>query len=304
MTRRRTLGTFLLVTLLFGTAFPAIKAGLAVLPPLLFAAARYFLSAVLLLTYARVTIDYWRPRSRRDWLAVVAGGALFVGGTGFTFIGQQFTTSGVAAIIVSLSPVLTVLFGWVLLPRERLSLRGILGVVVGFGGVALVVRPAPATLLDPQVVGKLLIVFATTLVTLGTVLVRRIHADLPIPALTGWSMVLGASIQLTFSVVTGEAIAAVRVTAVAVAAVVYLGVFAGALAFGMYFALLDRIGPLKANLVTYLNPVVALVAGRLLLGERVQAVSLVGLAVIAVGFVLLEERELATELARYRGAAR
>lgn len=303
MSRVRTLVTFALVTLLFGTAFPAIEVGLTVLPPLLFAAVRYYVSAALLLTYAVARTDYWRPRTRRDWTAVGAGGALFVGGTGLTFVGQQFTTGGVAAIIVSLSPVLTVLFGWVLLPEERTSRRGVLGVVVGFLGVALVVRPAPATLFDPAVVGKLAVLLAATLITLGTVLVRRTHASLPVPALTGWAMVLGASLQLSGSLLLGES-PPVRWTVPALAAVVYLGAFAGALAFGLYFDLLSRIGALKANLVTYLNPVVALVAGQFLLGERVEPITLVGFAVIAVGFALLEERELAAELARYRGAAR
>jgi len=64
------------------------------------------------------------------------------------------------------------------------------------------------------------------------------------------------------------------------------------------------VGALKANLVTYLTPVVALVLGWLLLGERVEAVTLLGFAVIAAGFVLLESRELAAELAKYRSLYR
>lgn len=304
MTRRRTLGEFLLVTLLFGTAFPAITVGLSVLPPLLFAAARYAVSAVILLSYAVVTTDYWRPRSRRDWQAVAAGGALFIGGTGFTFYGQQFTTSGVAAIIVSLVPVLTVLVGWALLPAERPSRRGALGVVVGLVGVALVVRPAPASLLDPAVLGKLSILLAAVLITLGTVLVRRVHAPMPVPALTGWSMVVGATLQLAASAATGEPIASVTVTTTALLTVVYLGAVAGAFAFALYFALIGRVGALRASLVTYLNPVVALLTGWVFLGERVQPVTLLGFGVIAVGFALLAERELATGLARYRGGGR
>jgi drug/metabolite transporter (DMT)-like permease len=128
----------------FGGAFPAIKAGLADAPPLLFAALRYDLAALLLLAYAAFVLGNWRPRLRADWLAVLAGGVLFIGSSGFLYLGQQYTTAGVSAIIYSLGPILTVVFAWVLLPAERLSRRALIGVLIGLVGVALVVRPTPA----------------------------------------------------------------------------------------------------------------------------------------------------------------
>ena len=74
--------------------------------------------------------------------------------------------------------------------------------------------------------------------------------------------------------------------------------------FVVYFTLLDRFGPLEVNLVTYLNPVVAVIVGWLLLGEPVLPSALVGFGVILFGFVLLREKELAAELATFRGAGR
>lgn len=304
MTLSRTVGTFLLVTVLFGTAFPAIEVGLRFLPPLLFASSRYAVSAVVLIGFAAATTDRWHPRSRRDWTAVVAGGVFLIGGTGLTFLGQQYTTGGVAAIIVSLSPVLTVLLGWVLLPNERVSGRGFLGVLVGFLGVALVVRPDAANPFDPSALGRLLVLVATVSITLGTVLVRRSGHTIPVPALTGWAMLLGASIQFAAGVAVGESIAGVRPTPAAVATVLYLGVFAGALGFVLYFTLLEEVGALEANLVTYLTPVVALAVGALLLDEPIRPAAVTGFLVIVCGFVLLKETEIAAELARYRGAGR
>ena len=127
---------------------------------------------------------------------------------------------------------------------------------------------------------------------------------MPVPALTAWSMVVGATIQGTFAFAVGESLASVRPTPLAVVSVVYLGLFAGAIGFVLYLTLMGEVGALKANLVTYLTPVVALVLGWLLLGERVEAVTLLGFAVIAAGFVLLESRELAAELAKYRSLYR
>lgn len=301
---RRTVGSFLLIVLLFGSAFPAIKVGVEYVPPLLLAAGRYYLSAVLVLGYAAATRSYWTPRTANDWTALLAGGVLFIGGTGLTFVGIQFTTSGVATIIFSLIPVLTVLVGWLLLPTERLPPRSLVGVAVGFVGIAVVIGPRPGTLADATVLGNVLVLLAAVGVTLGTVLVRRARPSMPVVALTGWAMFVGATLQLGFSVALGESIATVRLTPTALLVLGYLSVFASGVGFVVYFELLERIGALEVNLVTYLNPIVALALDWAFLDEPVVARALVGFLVVFVGFVLVKNKELAAELARYRGAIR
>ena len=304
MSRNRTLGLFLLVTLLFGTAFPAVKTGLSFIPPLLFAAARSYLAAALLLVYVGGTMEYWYPRSRRDVTAVFAGGVFLVGGTGIGFIAQQFITAGVAAIIFSLAPIVTAVLAWPLLPEERLGGRDYVGVLLGFVGIAVVIRPDPASLLDPELVGKLLFFVGVVIVELGAVLVRRSQTSMPIPALTGWAMVLGGTVHVVFAIAVGESIASIQLTPLAVAMVVYLSVFIGVFGLVMYLVLMAEVGPLKANLTTYLTPIVALAIGWVLLGERIQPLTLVGFGIIVAGFALLESREITAKLIKYRSLYR
>ena len=300
MSRNRTIGLFLLVTLLFGTAFPAVKTGLSFIPPLLFAASRSYLAAAILLTYVGATTEYWYPRSRRDVTAVLAGGVFLVGGTGIGFVAQQFITAGVAAIIFSLAPIVTAVLAWPLLPAERLGGRDYVGVLLGFVGIAVVIRPDPASLLDPELVGKLLFFVGVTVVELGAVLVRRSQPSMPIPALTGWAMMLGGTVHVAFSVAVGESVATVQLTPLAVGMVVYLSLFIGVFGLVTYLVLMGEVGPLKANLTTYLTPLVALAIGWLLLGERVHPLTLVGFGIIVAGFALLESREISAELVKYR----
>lgn len=294
----------MVVTLLFGTAFPAVKAGLEFFPPLLFVAARNYLAAVVLLSYAALATEHRRPQTRADWGAVLAGGVFLVGGVAFGFVGQQFITAGVAAIIFSLSPVVTAVLAWVLLPAERLSRRDVVGVLVGFLGVAIVVDPDPAALLDPTLVGKMLVFVGTAVVALGTVLIRRSRTELFVPALTGWSMVLGATLQTGAAVALGESVAAVRLTPFAIGAMLYLGIVIGAVGLVLFLVLLGEVGAVRANLTTYLIPVVAIAVGWLFLSERVAVTAVVGFAVILVGFSLLEGKALFAELAKYRALAR
>ncbi|WP_238398147.1 DMT family transporter [Halorussus salinus] len=323
MSRTRDLTAFAVMTLLFGGAFPAIEVGLRYLPPLALAAVRYAVSAALLLGYALATTDYWRPRTRADWLAVLAGGVFFIGGSGLTFVGQQFTTAGVAAIVFSAIPILTVLVGAILLPEETVSPRGALGLVVGFLGVAIVVGPDPATLggdagasaavgdgslelgaFATALLGPALVFAAAVSVTLGTVLVRRFRPSMPTVSLTGAAMAVGAAIQAGLSLALGEEVPVAGLALPALLAVAYLAVFASGVGFVVYFDLLSRVGPLEVNLVSYLVPVVSVGVGWWLLDEPVYSSTLVGFGVVVAGFVLLKNRELAAELAKYRGAAR
>jgi drug/metabolite transporter (DMT)-like permease len=304
MSRNRTIGLFLLVTLLFGTAFPAVKTGLSFVPPLLFAATRSHLAAALLLVYVGATTEYWYPRSRRDVTAVLAGGLFLVGGTGIGFVAQQFITASVAAIIFSLAPIVTAVLAWPLLPAERLGGRDYAGVLLGFVGIAVVIRPDPASLLDPELVGKLLFLGGLTVVELGAVLIRRSQSSMPIPALTGWAMLLGGTVHTAFAIGVGESVASVQLTPLAVAIVVYLSVFIGAFGLVLYLVLMGEVGPLKANMTTYLTPLVALAIGWALLAERIESLTLVGFGVIVAGFALLESREIGAELVKYRSLFR
>jgi probable blue pigment (indigoidine) exporter len=304
VSRARSIALFVLITLLFGTAFPAVKTGLAFIPPLLFAASRSYLAAALLLLYVGATTEYWRPRSRRDVTAVLSAGLLLVGGTGIGFIAQQFITAGVAAIIFSLAPIITAVLAWPLLPAERLAGRDYAGVLLGFVGIAVVIRPDPASLLDPELLGKLLFFGGVVVVELGAVLVRRSRAEMPIPALTGWAMLLGGTVHVLFAVALGESVASIDPTPLAAAMVVYLGVFHGVFGLVAYLVLMGDVGPLKANLTTYLTPVVALAIGWVFLAERIQPLTLVGFGIIVAGFALLESREIGAELIKYRSLYR
>jgi drug/metabolite transporter (DMT)-like permease len=82
--------------------------------------------------------------------------------------------------------------------------------------------------------------------------------------------------------------------------VVYLGVFIGAFGLVLYLVLMGEVGALKANLTTYLTPIVALAIGWMLLGERIHPLTFIGFGIIVAGFALLESREISAELVKYR----
>jgi len=284
---------FLALATAWGSAFTAIKAGLDFFPPVLFAAFRYDLAGVLVLAYAAYATDRWRPREGDEWLSVAVGGALLIAAYhAFLFVGEQGTTSGAAAVVVSLSPVLTTGFARGLLPDERLTAVGLLGLGLGFAGVAVLSAPAPGDLLNARTVSLGLVLLAAASFALGSVLTQRIDAGLPVETLEAWSMVLGAALMHAASLGIGESPAAVAWTGEAALALGYLVVVASALGFLIYFDLLERLGPIEINLVSYAAPVAAALTGVLFLDEVPSYRSVVGFALILVGFALVKRRSL------------
>ena len=291
MVRNRDAALFLSLAVLWGLSFPAISVGLEYLPPLLFAAVRYDVAAVLLLGYAAARVEEWRPTARHDLAAVAGGGVFLVAGNGFLFVAQQTVPSGVAAILQGLVPIVTALWAIPLL-GERLSSVGAAGTAVGFLGVGLVVQPDPGNLLAGDTVGRLLVVGQVASVALGGVLVQRAGPTIDRAPLVGWSMAVGAVVLHGTSLGAGEVPTIDAIGPTALGAVLYLGVFATAVAFLIYFAILEEHGAFEASLIAYLVPIVATVVGVAVLGESIGPPTLVGFGLVAVGFALLKRRAI------------
>ena len=295
MSRALDVSLFFVLATLWGLSFPAIAVGLEYLPPLFFAAVRYDVAAILLLAYAAVAVDGWRPTGQHNLAAIAGGGLFLVAGNGLLFVGQQTVPSGVAAILQALVPIVTALWALLLL-GERLSMLGAAGVAVGFVGIGFVIQPEPGNVLAGDTVGRLIIVGQVVSVALGGVLVQRAGPTIDRVALTGWSMLLGAVVLHVLSLAAGEAPSADATAATAVGSVVYLGVFSTAIAFLIYFTILDEHGAFEAALVAYLVPVVATVVGVFVLGESISPLSIVGFGLVAVGFALLKRHAIVDTL--------
>ena len=291
MSTTRDAGLFLLLSLLWGTSFMTIKLGLSFLPPVLFAAMRYDVAGVLLLGYVATTPGEWRPQSRADWLTVFIGATLIIAlYNALLFIGQQGVTSGVAAILIGMNPILATGFSRLLLPTERLGGIETLGLLLGFLGVGLVARPESTGWLVADLLAPGLVLLAAVCVALGSVLVQRVDSDLGTEGMVAWSTAIGALLLHAMSVgLPSESIADVTVTPAAVAAVIYLAVFASAVGYVVYFDLLDRLGAIEINLVSYTVPVFAALSGWLVLDESLDTAAVAGFAVIVAGFVLLKQ---------------
>jgi len=292
---------FLVLAALFGGSFVAIKTGLRELPPVLFAGLRFDLAAVVLLGYVVFTRERstWFPRSRADYLGIaVAAVFLVVLNNGLLFLGQGSTTPAAASVMYGLNPVLAPVFAWWLL-GDRLSWVGALGIGVALAGVIVIVQPSPSTFTDASAVGQLLVLGAAGAVAFGSVLLQRVGVDMESTPMTAWAMGVGAVLLHALSAAIGETQTTVFAAGAAtIWSVVLVGIPSTGVAYAIYFALIERAGPVRTNLVAYVVPVFAALTGWLFLGATVSAWTAVGFVVVVVGFALVERNTIRAELRR------
>ncbi|MBX0324376.1 DMT family transporter [Halomicroarcula sp. F13] len=283
------------------TPFVGAVAGLPFFPPVLFAAFRIDVGAVLLLLLVAIRADYWYPKTPGDIAGVLVTGLLTLGvNIALVFAGQQYVTSATGAVIYSLAPLITAVFAFFLIPAERLDSLGGLGITLGFVGAVIVADPNPSNLMTATNRGVGLVLLSVTSFGIGNVLTRRIDPELPSLTLTAWGLGVAAVFVHGVSLLRGETIAQVEWTTPAVLSLVGVGVLATAVLYRVHFELLESIGATKTNLAYYAHPISTAIAGNILLDERITVFTVVGFAVIFVGFVLIERQTVLTGLSAIR----
>lgn len=285
----RDAGAFLLVAALFGSTFAAVKTGLADLPALFYAGLRFDVAVVAMFAGLLVWGAPIRPRTRGDVGAIVASGVFVIAANnGLLFLGQRLMTPGGAAVLYGLTPFLTPVFALWLLDDERFPLRGIAALVLGLAGVAVIVQPSTSAWGAGGGLGEAIVLGAAVAVTLGSVLIRRSSPSMGKAPMAAWAMLIGAVSLHATSWLVGETPILAGVSGASWLSLAWLAIPGTAIAYPLYFELLDRVGAIRSSLVTYVVPVFATLGGWLVLGETVGLSTVGGFSIIVAGFAVLQ----------------
>jgi drug/metabolite transporter (DMT)-like permease len=273
----------------WGSTYLGIAVAVATIPPFLMAGSRFALAGAVLLAWTRMRGTFVRP-TRREWLDTAIVGALLLGGgMGMVAWGEQSIPSGIAALMVALMPVWVAILGRLAF-GERLPRLAVVGIVIGFVGVAILVGPTAlgATgALDPAGVAALVI---SPIAWASGSLYASHRARLPRQPLvaTGTQMLAGSIVLVAMATATGEwaRFSPTTVSGPSIAAFLYLVVVGSLLAFTVFGWLL-RVAPLPfIATYAYVNPVVAVALGTVVLHEALEPRTLIAGGVI-VGAVAL-----------------
>ena len=276
------------VYLAWGGTYLGIRVAIETLPPLLMASTRSLIAGALLYLWAVRRGDRRGDRpSRRQWAAAaIIGVALLLGGNGLVTLAEQRVTSGIAALLVATVPLWMVLLARAVL-RERVRWLEWLGVVVGFGGVTLLAWPSGPQYADPLGVG--MVVLASLSWAGGSLYARR--APMPARPLVGVAMeMLAGGLALGIVGLLRGELAQVhpeRFSLESLLGLGYLIVFGSWVAFSAYVWLLRVTRTSLVATYAYVNPIVAVLAGWLILSEPVGIRTLLAGLVILVGVALI-----------------
>ncbi len=282
--RGKALIAYLLVCVVWGSTYLAIRVGVAVLPPLLFAGVRFLIGGLLLLGGALAS-GARLPRRRRAWATLaIVGLFLLAGGNTLVVWAEQFTPSGVASLFVVTVALWMAVFDAAVPGGGRLTWRVVAGLLVGLAGTALLVGESPHELLHADLRGPLALTGASASWAFGSVYYKRHHAEGSPYVGAAIEMLAGGAVVILLGLLLGEG-RHVDLTTRGLAALGYLIVFGSVIGYTAYNYALHHASATVVGTYAYVNPLIAVLLGALILGERVGPRTALAMALI-LGAVL------------------
>lgn len=286
--RTLVLASMALLSAIWGTTWGAIRISLAGFPPLIGAGLRFLLAGIIVGVWAT-----WRGRRlggdpRLRWLWPIQAGLTFCLSYGIVYWAEQWVPSGLVSVLFATFPLFVAIYARWLLPAEHLGRLGLLGVLIGFAGVAVIFSEDLSRLGGRAVqTAAVITLVSPAAAAFANVAVKRWGAGLGPYALTAVPMAMAGGVLA----IAGGVFERGREIVIApqpVLAVVYLAVIGSAVTFTLYFWLLERIPATQLSVVAYAAPVIAVAVGMLAFDEpmtlRIGAGAL--LVVAGVGVVL------------------
>jgi drug/metabolite transporter (DMT)-like permease len=280
------------LSVIWGASFFLAAVALTAFPPLTIVLGRVAIAALVLALACRA-MGLSLPRGRDAWLAC-SGMGLLNNAVPFSLIiaGQQFIPSGLAAVVNAATPVFAVLAAHLLTRDEKATAKRLAGALTGLAGVAILAGPAAfAAGSGAELLGIALCLGACLSYGLSGVWSRRIARVglAPIPAAAG-QCIASSLMVLPLVLVFDQPWTLPAPPGAAVAALIAFGLFPTALAYALFYWVLARAGATNTMLVTLLVPVTALLLGTLVLGEVLALRHFAGMAVIALGLLVIDGR--------------
>ncbi|MDQ2976422.1 MAG: EamA family transporter [Acidobacteriota bacterium] len=281
---------WLLLCLIWGSTWLFIKLGLKDLPPLTFAGIRFVIAAIILfviIAVRRVPL----PNKRRDLLLLALTGVLsFSLNYGLVFWGEQYITSGLAALLQSTLPAFGLIIAHYYLPGERMTLPRIAGVLLGVFGVGVIFSNQLQVAGPRALSGSAALVLSAFCAAYANVLVKTYGLNLQPSVLAAGQMVFGLVPLLLIGIPLEGNPLHYHWTAMAVISLFYLAIVGTVIAFLLYYWLVHNMDVTKTMLIALVTPVGAVILGVLILKEELHWRTLFGGAMIISGIGLIVTR--------------
>jgi len=294
---------FGLVYLFWGSTYLAIDIAVQSIPPALMCGVRFSIAGVVMLAVCAAT-------GRRIWysvrqiaLSAVVGILLLMGGNLTLSWAELSVPSGLAALIIAITPLWFLVLDSMLVGHHRISGRGKAGLALGMVGLFVLFWPklhSTSTLGRRELWASVALIGGSFSWALGSVLSKRWQSGMDVFSATGWQVTAAGAANFMFAVAAGD-FSHVTWTARGGGAVLYLVVCGSWIGYTAYIWLLEHVPTSKVSTYAYVNPVVAVFLGWLVLHERVDRFIVMGSVIVVLSVILVtsakvKEKTVAEEL--------
>jgi drug/metabolite transporter (DMT)-like permease len=283
---------WLVLCCIWSSTWLFIKIGLVYLPPLTFAGIRFVIAFVMLAVIIGVRRISW-PRAGRDWLLLAVSGVLaFSLNYGLVFWGEQYISSGLAALLQSTLPAFGLIIAQYYLPGEPMTRAKIAGVTMGVIGVGVVFSNQLQVSGPKALWGSAALVFSAFCAAYSNVLVKAYGLNLQPSVLAAGQMLFGLVPLFLVGIPLEGNPLHLHWTMMALVALFYLAIVGTVVAFLLYYWLVQHMDVTKTMLIALVTPVGAVMLGMVVLDEQMNWRTLVGGGLIILGIGLIVTRRM------------
>jgi drug/metabolite transporter (DMT)-like permease len=291
---------FGLVYVFWGSTYLGIGIAVEQIPPAVMCAARFLIAGTVMLAYCAITGRRIRFSARQLVHFAAVGILLLMGGNLTLSYTEQIVPTGLAALLVAVTPLWFLVLDSLLLGDHHISRRGKIGLAIGIAGVVVLIWPDLRhnnSLGHRELWWSLALPVGSFSWALGSVLSKKWQTAATDPfGAIAWQMVFAGIANLIFALLV-ERHAHVMWTFSGVAAILYLVVCGSWIGYTAYIWLLQHVPTSKVSTYAYVNPVVAVFLGWLILHERIDRYIAIGSAIIVASVVLVTSAKVSTRVA-------
>ncbi len=291
---------FGLVYVFWGSTYLGIGIAVEQIPPGMMCAARFLIAGTVMLAYCALTGRRIRFSSKQLWHLAAVGILLLMGGNLTLSYAERVVPTGLAALLIAVTPLWFLVLDSLLLGDHHISRRGKIGLAIGIAGVVVLIWPDlfhPNSLSRRELWWSLALQLGSFSWAFGSVLSKKWQTAAADPfSAIAWQVIFAGIANLIFALLFERSVQVIW-TARGVSAILYLVVCGSWVGYTAYIWLLQHVPTSKVSTYAYVNPVVAVFLGWLVLHERIDRYILTGSAIIVASVVLVTSAKVSTRIA-------
>ena len=273
---------YLILCLIWGSTWIAIRFGLESLTPMFSAGVRFSLASIIIFALMRIKNTPLQTDKVSIRLYLLMGFFSFVIPFGLVYWAQQFVPSGMAAVLFAVYPFWVVIFSYIRMPSEFIGFYKIFGTILGFTGIVVIFSDSFADDITNYLIGMFAVVLSGTMQAWIAVSIKKFGNHLNSLSMNFIPMVIAGISMLVIAFLV-EDLTTIRIDENAVLSILYLAFFGSVITFTTFYWLIKRINLVILSLIAFITPIVALILGYFIYSEVLSTRHFVGAAMVLTG---------------------